>query len=304
MSTLYASTANRIGVRRQYKPVTAMGRYAGPAETPARQGDFRTHPLPGLGAAVIPNQSTPSNPAISRRTSILLQSGANPGTQMNPSPGMFDVGPIYHTTPISFQNAAGQATSSPGAPTTSTPVAANPSAPAPTPAPQSYTDSYGNVWENSASGWVMVQPGPSTQQTTSTQISATPTSTPTTQPALVSGAASTAQAGTPVPVGWPITTPYTDSQGYIWTYAAGYGWSVTGTEAGSAAATYAGGTATPTATAGASPAGTTVSLVSGFDISDLTTWLQEATIISPVPNFFVVAGAGLAALLLLRSGKK
>lgn len=288
MSILLASTANRIGVRRKYKPVTAMGVYRSPSETPPRQGDFTTRALPGLG--ILPSGSGVPSAILSpvREWMPILQSGANPAVHAFP---------VYeHTPPVVFNSGSGGSSSSPAVPTTSTPMHIEPATASPA-APQTSTDAYGNVWELSASGWVMVKPGPSSQQSVTPTTAATSPGN-TSGVALTSGAASTEQPGTPVPVNWPTSQSYTDSSGYIWTYTPAAGWQVTGIAQGSAAASTT-SPSTPAATA----AGTTVSVSSGFDISDLTTWLQESTIFSPVPNFFVVAGAGVLALMLMK-GKR
>jgi hypothetical protein len=242
-----------------------MGVYRGPAETGPRQGLFMTHPIPGLGAAAT---------TIARVPTIPIHTSVNPGSRICPSWGC---GPAPGT-PITFQSSNG-VTSSPSMPTTSTPVVATNTQPLPAP--------------------VQSTPPVSSQTTVTPTTTALPTPAPT-GVALTSGAASTAQAGTPVPVNWPTNQTYTDQNGYIWAYTPSMGWQVSGIESGSPAATA--GAAIPTGTATA--AGTTVDVSTGLDLSDVTTWLQEDTIVSSIPNFFFVAGAGVLALVLMKSGKR
>ncbi len=102
--------------------------------------------------------------------------------------------------------------------------------------------------------------------------------------------------GTSVPLSQPESAPYVDAAGNTWTWN-GSTWVVTAT-AGSSSLTAAGATTSPSVT-------TTVD--TGIDISAITTWLQSSTIIGSVPNFFLVAGVGLAGVLLLSgrgSGKR
>lgn len=202
-----------------------------------------------------------------------------------------------------------------GAPSYASPPAEGTVAQAGTPVPfnwpiaQPYTDTNGNVWTyNAASGWSITSAVPTTAQQR--------TVTPSTYPigygpygvALSPGGPSavTGQAGTPVPVGYPTNEPYTDSNGNTWTYSTTAGWQITSTSSSQAALlaeeqSAAAAAATGTTTA----AGTTsVSVSSGTSWSDLTTWLQESTIISGLPNFFLVAGVGVVGLLIFTRGKK
>jgi hypothetical protein len=118
--------------------------------------------------------------------------------------------------------------------------------------------------------------------------------------ALTSGAATTAQAGTPVPVNWPTTQTYTDSSGNIWGYENG-SWQIISYVAGSAAATQA---ATLAAATGTTTGGVSVSTTTSDWMASLTSFLQGSTIINGVQNFWLVGGAGVVALLLMRSGGK
>ena len=114
-------------------------------------------------------------------------------------------------------------------------------------------------------------------------------------------AAQTAQSGTPVPVGWPTSESYTDSNGNIWTYTASAGWQVTGTTASQASlfaqqsAAAAAAAAAPTAPRRQrrAPMSQWQPRSMGHDHD----WLQS-TILSGVPNFFLVAGVGVAGLVL------
>jgi hypothetical protein len=133
-------------------------------------------------------------------------------------------------------------------------------------------------------------------------------------------------------VNWPTNQTYTDSQGNIWGYE-NSSWQVVGYVTGSSAYTAAQTAATAASTAATAPAGAPASPASGQQYTDasgnlwtysggqwvltesassasnwmasLSSFLQESTIISGVQNFWLVAGVGAAALLLMDfSGKK
>lgn len=154
------------------------------------------------------------------------------------------------------------------------------------------------------------QPNSSQQSTpTPTTQSTTPTTpAPTLVPA--GGTNATAQAGTPVPINWPIAQSYTDSSGNIWAYTAAGGWQITGYAAGSVAeanALAAQMSASAAGGAGTVQPGTTVSVATGFDLSAITTWLQSSTVLfgATIPNIALVGGFGVLALWLYGgSGKK
>lgn len=138
----------------------------------------------------------------------------------------------------------------------------------------------------------------------SQQATPTPSTSPTTPPpggvAISSGgpAAATAQPGTPVPVGLPTNQSYTDSQGNIWTYAPSTGWQVTGQAPDQSMPA-------PAGAPGAVTPGTTVTVQTGSNMwASITSWLQEKSIISGVPNFFLVSAAGLLALTLYSGGRR
>jgi len=150
----------------------------------------------------------------------------------------------------------------------------------------------------------------------SSQTTPTPTTTPTTPAptgvAISSGgpAASTAQAGTPVPVGTPTDQSYTDQSGNIWTFTPSAGWQVTSSAADQAALAAANAAAASSAAAGSAGTvtpGTTVTVSTGNTMwQDITSWLQGSSFslgTFAVPNVLLVAGVGLAGLWLY-SGKK
>lgn len=271
MSRMRASTQNNIGVRRQYRPSGQLGIYRGPSETPPRQGQFTTHPMAGLGAVAIRHASAvnPVSPFVP-----YVGSGVNPGSRAEP---IVLPGNQRATTVLSTPSGStSTATTSPSGTYGGSPVA-NP------------------IMRRTRPGFL---PQPSSASQTGVTPTTTATSQPATGVALTSGAATTAQAGTPVPVGWSTSQSYTDSTGYIWTYSSADGWQATGVEPGSTAA------ANYNSSASTGTAGTTVSVNSGLDLSTITTWLDGQTIVSGIPNFFFVAGAGVVALLLMKSGKR
>ncbi len=305
MSIMAAPTRGfEIGVRRT--PVRrGLAGERTPAQIPAYTGYSTTHPiyagLHGLGAVAYPG--SPSYP------------NALPGGIQDPIivRGFWGIG--SNPTPVipASGAAAGSTTTTP-TPTSTTPVA-QPSAPhivrhmwgrmpQPSGAPsnpaqgQTYTDTAGNVWTFSGTVWTLTSPGASMQTTPTPQTSST--TPPATGVAITSGAATTAQAGTPVPVNWPTTQTYTDSSGNIWGYESG-AWQIISYVAGSAAATQA---STLAAATGTTTGGVSVSTTTSDWMASLTAFLQGSTIINGVQNFWLVGGAGVVALLLMRSGGK
>jgi hypothetical protein len=135
-------------------------------------------------------------------------------------------------------------------------------------------------------------------------------------------------AGTPVPVGFPITQIFVDPVGHQWMYQQSTGQWIDATQAAqqaaitseqqqaaqiaAATATSPGGPESPTLVTSPtvspylpqqpslSPVNVSVSSPSGY--SDILNWLTESTLVSPIPNWVLLAGAGLVALKL--SGKK
>jgi hypothetical protein len=79
-----------------------------------------------------------------------------------------------------------------------------------------------------------------------------------------------AQVGTPVPLGWPTRESYTDSSGNGWAWTATGGWQITGNAASGDASNWA---------------------------SSITSWLQESKIVTGIPNFWLVGGVDVLALL-------
>jgi hypothetical protein len=135
-------------------------------------------------------------------------------------------------------------------------------------------------------------------------------------------------AGTPVPVGYPITQIFVEPNGNQWMFdQASQTWknataaaiaAATASESAQAAqiaaatATSPGGPESPTLVTSPtvspylpnqpslSPVSVSVSSP-GSGYSDILNWLGESTLISPVPNWVLLAGAGLVAIKL--SGK-
>lgn len=342
-------TKNRIGVRKSYpaRALSGLGVERAPAETPPVSGYFTTRPLAGardyntqssmrhsLGVVAANNArqwadrglllppTTPIAIAAPVSTTPVAVSAPVPSTQptTQPTPWTQPSG-----SPSAWQrnrSSGGWGTSAVPASTPTQTGAASPpdagtSAQAGTPIPfnwpidSPYTDASGNIWTYQNGQWAITSAVPSV----SSQGTATPTTWRTQRnPSGVAlqtngPAAQTAQSGTPVPVGWPTSSSYTDSNGNIWTYTTTSGWQVTGTSASQsallaeeeAAATAAAATGTTT-----TAAGTTVSVSSTAADSwaTLTSWLQGSTIITGVPNFFLVAGVGVVGLLIFTRGKR
>ena len=301
MSIMAAPTRGfQIGVRKSQTRRGLAGERT-PAQIPAFNAYSTTHPvyrgLHGMGAA-------PNYPAGVEAPVIFNPMGARWGGAPFAVP----------TSNIPAASAASGTASTAATPASTTPVA-QPTAPhivrrmwgrmpQPSSAPsnptqgQTYTDTAGNVWTFSGTAWTLTSPGASMQTTPTPQTSST--TPPATSVALTSGAATTAQAGTPVPVNWPTTQTYTDSSGNIWGYENG-SWQIISYVAGSAAATQA---ATLAAATGTTTGGVSVSTTTSDWMASLTSFLQGSTIINGVQNFWLVGGAGVVALLLMRSGGK
>jgi hypothetical protein len=324
VSTLRAPTRGfRIGVRVPQTRIGLAGVPLTPAETPARAADFKTHPvyrgLHGMGVAL---------PATNN--DLIIGGSIRGGNFLPAANGNLPRAPVSYRpfnpggSQIPAASAAAGSTTTTATPASTTPVA---SAPAAAAQPQTYTDQYGNVWTLSARGWVLTSAGSSMQTTPTPQTSST-TPTPT-GVSLTSGAATTAQAGTPVPVNWPTSQTYTDSSGNIWGYESG-SWQIISYVSGSAAASQAATllAATGSATGStAGPVGAPTSAIAGQTFTDasgniwtysgtgwtltssassaanwmasLTAFLQSDTIIAGVQNFWLIGGAGAAALLLM-----
>lgn len=185
------ATPFNLGLRR-VRTGAALAGMPGPAETPARVGEFPTHRLSGMGVAIAPNQ------------------------------GIIDYPIRVLPPPTSTQTSP--------TPTTSTP-SAQPPTPVAQPWHPPICPAFGcNIVQPEPPRGILIgqqaQPSSSTQTTPTPQTPATST-TPATGVALTSGAAATAQAGTPVPVGYPTNQAFVDSSGNIWTYTATGGWQLT-----------------------------------------------------------------------------
>jgi hypothetical protein len=148
-----------------------------------------------------------------------------------------------------------------------------------TPVPPGYSQnsvfiaSDGSQWEfSSAQGkWINVgtpynlNPGSTAPQTTSTASTAAQVS------------------GTPVPVGYPITSAFTDSFGNTWSYNGAYGvWTQTSAASSSLVPSSSGSTTVVSSTA-------PNTLQSFFD------WLSGPPLIAPIPNLALALGLGIAA---------
>jgi len=137
-------------------------------------------------------------------------------------------------------------------------------------------------------------------------------------------------AGTPVPVGFPITQIFVDPVGHQWMYQQATGQWIDATRAAqqaaitseqqqaaqiaAATATSPGGPESPTLVTSPtvspylpnqpslSPVNVSVTSA-GSGYSDILNWLTESTLISPIPNWVLLAGGGLLVLKLSGKGK-
>lgn len=185
--------------------------------------------------------------------------------------------------------------------------------------------SNGSQWEfSSAQGkWIDV----GTPYNLGTGAGVTPTPTPSASPTGTTYSTAAQVAGTPVPVGYPISSPYGDLYGNTWQFNPATGtWTETAIGSASSAALAAGG-----AVAGAAgspiPAGTSTAApytdangntwvydpatgnwqlassgAAASPYSSILTWLSQSSLISPVPNWVIVVGVGFVALKFMQPG--
>jgi hypothetical protein len=110
-------------------------------------------------------------------------------------------------------------------------------------------------------------------------------------PGTTSATASTGAqiGGTPVPVGYPTAAPYSDIYGNVWQFNTATGTWIETFQAGSAPAISPSGAIAPAA----APNVLTDSYTS------ILNWLTESSLLSPVPNWALVAGLGFVALKMM-----
>jgi len=293
MSVMQIDTTNRAGQRpaSSYKDSNIVAVFRAPAETPPVPGYFTTSRLSRASqpaasqastpAAAVDTATAPTPRTITKKAALRHALGA---AVLNPlMPPRFS--PVISHQPGTIFTLPSQQPASP------TPTTAG-NTPSPTP-----------IVPAPGSNIAPVQP-PYYPYTAPVSSQSSPT--PVTQPAmpapssvaLVSGgaAAQTAQAGTPVPVGWPTNQSYTDSSGNVWGFTQTAGWTIIGTASAANASGSTAGTSTPTTTITVGSSNTTV--------SDLTSWLQSETIVGGVKNFWVAAAAGALGLMLWGSMSK
>jgi hypothetical protein len=187
-----------------------------------------------------------------------------------------------------------------------------------TPVPVGYStnsvfiNSDGSQWEFSTSQGVWINVG-----TPYNLAAPSATTTPTTSSTASSGAQ---VQGTPVPVGYPTTSPYSDIYGNVWQYNAAVGMWTETSQASTAATILANGSggSVPAGTSTAAPyidaSGNTwtynpstgqwvmTAAASADSYSSILNWLSQSTLLSPVPNWALVVGVGFLALKLWPSG--
>lgn len=132
-----------------------------------------------------------------------------------------------------------------------------------------------------------------------------PVESPISAPVPSSGAT---QAGTPVPVGFPTNQFFVSPDGSVWEYSQAQGnWINQGTPYNvGAAAPGATTTPVPADTSAATPAPINVNVApavpAGSSYQGVLDWLGQSTLISSIPNWVIVAGAGIVALKISREG--
>lgn len=98
--------------------------------------------------------------------------------------------------------------------------------------------------------------------------------------------------GSPVPASWPTSQVFVDSAGNQWYYNAGYG-------TFQPMSNLATSSTLSTSSSGALPTG-----VVSSPYSSVLSWLSQADLLPPIPNWGVVAGLGFLALKFMPSGGK
>lgn len=274
MSTFAASTKNRIGLRPIQNRLTMSGAgnvVAYPAEKPAYAGNFFTHAVAPAPAAsghrhgIGAALMTMPDYRIAIQDTQRLPLSATSGAVNN---AVLPNPAMATFAPSSTVQATGSLN-----PTSTTAMA-------PQTAPQSLAEMQAVANANAAAGAAAQAAAGGVQS--SNAVTLTPTSAAT--PAV------SYYPNSSVPITWPTTSPYTDASGNVWSWN-GTSWSIT---AGSATAAAAAASTTPSVD-------TTVN--TGIDITAITAWLQSETLISTVPNFFVLAGVGVLGLIVFNMSR-
>jgi hypothetical protein len=172
-----------------------------------------------------------------------------------------------------------------------------------------FINSDGSQWEYSTSQGVWVNVG------SPYNLAAPSAPTPGTTSSTASSGAQI--AGTPVPVGYPTTSPYFDIYGNTWNFNAATGTWVETAQAAAATNILASGAGTvPVGTPDNAPYtdanGNTwtynsatgqwqeTALATASDsYSSILSWLTQSSLLSPVPNWALVAGLGFIALKMM-----
>lgn len=313
MSVLVAPTRGfDIGVartpsRRGLAGINPAGVIRTPAQQPPRLADSETHPIYrglhglSLGAVSASDFDRVSPPIIVRTTPYIPTNSTTSSTAAGSSGSA-----TASTTPVSNPITIYPAGQMARLPSTGTPV------PAFWPETKPYVDGAGNTWEYIDGSW----------QITSTATSTQTSPTPTTSAVSSSGATSITPPSSGLPTNPVVGSYYLDSAGNTWQYTSS-GWTETALAASGSstvstvAAPSAGLPSNPvvgnyyTDSAGnqwqytasgwveTATEGSASSSISNW-MSSLTTFLDESTIISGVQNFWIIAGVGAAALLLMR----
>ena len=171
----------------------------------------------------------------------------------------------------------------PNTPQGTPPIFANPTPPVPV--PQNYIPTVAPV-----AGTPAAQ-APATQ----------PNTTPGITQATTASGTTVSVATSPVPASQPTGTPFVNNDGSIWVYATATGqWTEAVPPGASTANTYtdANGNVWSWGSTGWSMSGG-----SALSATGISSWLTSSSIISSVPNYWLVAGAGFVALMMMK-GKK
>jgi hypothetical protein len=116
-------------------------------------------------------------------------------------------------------------------------------------------------------------------------------------------------AGTPVPVGFPTNQFFVSNDGSVWEYSqAQGGWINTGTPynvsaPSSSAALPAAGSSAASPASAAAPVVNITTPAQESTYQTILDWLGQSTLISSVPNWVLVLGAGLVALKISRGSE-
>jgi len=312
MGRVYFPTRNDNGVRDLSKSITLGGYlytdYRGPAE-PAAKAAMNPVTLGNLGAPLREYFSNVYNQLPSTQPSVAPPTPAPPTVMSRVAPGPLKT----LAPPVSSQSSpTPQVTVPPAAPPTSVYVSSGGGTASPsfginrssaaqvagTPVPIGFpidsvfiNPSDGSQWEYSSSQGAWISVGTPYNLAAPSAAPASLPAVPTAAPIAATASTATQVYGTPVPIGYPTTSPYIDSSGNTWQFSG-----ATNTWTVSALAS----------TTAASPTTSTVVTAAPGLTDQVASWLSGTTPIMSynVPNALLAAGVALGVALLMGGGKK